>query len=379
MLAFVLGVAVVPHRICERDAAGYLGDGAPVDALAAQVAAWSAEDLQAEVFATGSRRFDGEWRFGTSMMAAMGFGQVALVREGAARRENVARMDRCLDALLAPSVRVFDTEAWTDDALDSLGAPTGSPRDRGHAAYLGYAGLALALHESLAPGSRFTPSLDAITSALERRLLAAPSGLVETYPGEIYPVDNAAGIAALALAADARGAPRSPAVARGLAAVRAAVDPRTGLLAQAVDAEGAPRDAARGSGTALAVYFLSYADPYLAADLWRAVRAGLMRNVLGFGVVLEYPEGTAGRGDIDSGPMLFGFGVAATGFSIGASRTQRDAAFTELYATAHLFGAPFDERGRRTHATGGPIGDAILFAMVTAPRQTWPGRPWGAT
>jgi hypothetical protein len=64
-----------------------------------------------------------------------------------------------------------------------------------------------------------------------------------------------------------------------------------------------------------------------------------------------------------------GFGVSATGFALGASRAHGDReVFTALYATTHLFGAPFDERGKRTHATGGPLGDAILFAMMTAPK-----------
>ena len=76
-----------------------------------------------------------------------------------------------------------------------------------------------------------------------------------------------------------------------------------------------------------------------------------------------------GAGDIDSGPVVLGFGVSASGFAIGASRAHGDReTFTGLYATAHLFGAPWDEDGSRTYATGGPIGDAILFAMLTAPR-----------
>ena len=59
----------------------------------------------------------------------------------------------------------------------------------------------------------------------------------------------------------------------------------------------------------------------------------------------------------------------ATRFALGASRAHDDAtSFAALYATAHLFGAPFDDDGLRTYTTGGPIGDAILFAMITAPR-----------
>jgi hypothetical protein len=349
------------------------------------------------------------------MMAAMGFGQVALERAGRGGvappgDEAVASMERCLDAMLAPGARAFDREAWKLDALASVSARAGSAEDRGHVAYLGYAGLALGLHRLVVPRSRFDVRHDAIVAALARRFVASPSGLVETYPGEVYPVDNAAALGALALharamraaaqaeravrAVRAAGKAEAPeateateatnaALGRGLEALRArAVVQGTGLLAQAVDARsGAPRDPGRGSGTALAAYFLAYADQALSASLYRALHRELFRTLLGFGVVLEHPsscEDCAGRVDIDSGPVVAGFGVSATGFAIGASRANDDSeTFRALYATAHLFGAPLEEGRTRTYVTGGPLGDAILFAMLTAPRPLTLAAPSG--
>lgn len=374
LLAFVMGLGTIPHRVCERDAAAYFdGEAAHVDALASSVSTWTDGELVTGSFATGSSRFDGEWLFGTYMMAAMGFGQVAL--ESPARRaESVARMERCLDAMLSPAARVFDRDAWSFDALASVEAEPGSARDRGHVAYLGYAGLALGLHRLVVPSSRFDARHDAIVAALARRFEASPTGFVETYPGETYPVDNTAALGALALHAKATHTAPRHGLARGLEAVRIhGVHSETGLLAQAVDAgTAAPRDPGRGSGTALAAYFLAFGDRAMSASLYRAVHRELFRTVIGFGAILEHPascETCAGRVDIDSGPVFAGFGVSATGFAIGASRASEDRdAFASLYATAHLFGAPFDEGGTRTFATGGPLGDAILFAMLTAPR-----------
>jgi len=385
LLAFVLGLGTIPHRVCERDAAAYYrGDAAPVDALAASVAQWTGSELSPASFATGSARFDGEWLFGTYMMAAMGFGQVALVSrqdsDEARAAQNVTRMEHCLDAMLSPAARAFDRDAWTLDAIASLDAPPHSTRDRGHVAYLGYAGLALGLHRVLVPSSRFDAVHDAIAKGLARRFEASRTGLVETYPGEVYPVDNTAALGALALHAKATHAAAAAGFARGLDAIRThGVERQTGLLVQAVDATtSAPRDPGRGSGTALAAYFLGYADAALSASLYRAIRKELFRTVIGFGAVLEHPSDFgrgSGRADVDSGPIAFGFGVSATGFAIGASRmNDDDLAFGALYATAHLFGAPFDERATRTFATGGPLGDAILFAMLTAPRSAALGR-----
>jgi hypothetical protein len=374
LLAFVLGIAIVPHRVCEREANDWF-EGQPdkVDAFATQVAAWTSLDLAPESFQTGSGRFDGEWQFGTYMMAAMGFGQTVLDHgdrpEGAARREQaLARMERCLDMMLASHVHAFDTTAWNgEDALASLDGP------HGHAAYLGYAGIALGLHRMLKPTSRFAATDDRIAAALARRIEASPIGFIETYPGEVYPVDNTAAYAAVALHARATRKPMPEAVKRGLDALRKkGTDAESGLLYQAVAlADGKPHDAARASGTALAAYFLAYVDEAASAALFRALGKEQFRTVLGFGAVLEYsPSSEKERGDIDSGPIVAGFGVSATGFALGASRVHGDKEmFRSLYATAHLFGAPFEENGARTYATGGPIGDAILFAMMTAPSK----------
>ncbi|MBS2012328.1 MAG: hypothetical protein JST00_05555 [Deltaproteobacteria bacterium] len=383
LLAFVLGLGTIPHRLCERDAQAYFeGDAASVDRLATSVARWTEDrSLAAAAFSTGSKRFDAEWLFGTYMMAAMGFGQVALeTRDPSRKRESITRMERCLDAVLGPSGRAFDHEAWGIDALASTRVAPGSPHDRGHVAYLGYAGLALGLHRVLVPSSRFAEIDDAIVAALARRIEGSPTGLLETYPGEVYPVDNAAALGAIALRARALGKEPPRGLGLGLAAIRSRVDRTTGLLVQAVDAgDGSPRDRARGSGTALAAYFLGFADPATSGELYRALHRELFRTVIGFGAVLEYAptsdtKGARGHGDIDSGPIALGFGVSATGFALGASRMNDDRdVFASLYATAHLFGAPFDTAAQRTFATGGPLGDAILFAMITAPRRTAEG------
>lgn len=363
LLAFVLGFATVPHRVCERDAKRWLRDD-PVlaDSLSNGLARWTTAPLEETSFATGSARFDGEWRFGTYVMAGLGFGQIALTRDDV-REQNIARLEACLDALETERVRAFDRDAWGDDAIATL------EEGRGHLAYLGYASVVYAMHRRLKPASKYAAREEAILAALEKRVLSSPVGFVETYPDETYPVDNAAAMAALALHARATGRRPSVAVEVLGQALRRAIDPQTKLLHQSVNADASMRDTPRASGTALAAYLVSYADRELSEQLFVALEKGQFRTVLGFGAMMEHPVTKKdGKSDIDSGPVVLGFGVSATGFALGASRAHGDReTFTALYATAHLFGAPFDEDGVRTYTTGGPIGDAILFAMLTAP------------
>jgi hypothetical protein len=344
----------------------YEGEVELVRAQGAGVERWVRADLDQEVFATGSDLFDGEWWFGTYMMAGVGYAQSAQAHPEL-RAEHLRLARQCVDRLLDPRVRAFDARSWSEDPLDSLDGPNG------HAAYLGYLNLLLGLLRELDPDDPHAALNDRISAALARRFSASPTGLIETYPGEVYPVDNASGVASLALHARVTGAEPSPAVAAWIGLIRAKyLDPETGLLIQSVvSTTGDPLDAPRGSGSALAAFFLAYADPDLSRDLYRAVDAHLSERFLGFGVVREYPSSVpGGRGDIDSGPLILGYSVSATGFTLAGARIHRDPdAFARIYATAWLFGAPVERDGQLNFAAGGPLGDALMFALMTAPQR----------
>jgi hypothetical protein len=80
-------------------------------------------------------------------------------------------------------------------------------------------------------------------------------------------------------------------------------------------------------------------------------------------------------GDVDSGPVILGQGVSATGFTLALARIHGDReTFTATWATACAIGGAVDANGRH-FALGGPIGDALLFALSTAPpRARWATR-----
>jgi hypothetical protein len=321
------------------------------------VDAWLASELDRGGYSTGSDLFDGEWWFATFQMAGLGFAQLAASRPEQ-RERYVASLERSIDGLLDERVRAFDAARWGEDPM-AEGAGH-------HAAYLGYLGIVLGLHRRLVPDSRYAALHDRIAGGLADHLAASELCLLETYPGEVYPVDNTAVFATLALHAEASDGEHEPRLWTCLAGFDRWIDPASGLLFQAVDpATGEPRDQPRGSGSALAAYFLSFADPELSWRLADAVRRELAEAPLGFGLVREYPDSSpGGRGDIDSGPVIVGVGVSPTGFSIACARLLHDRRwFLQLHRTARLFGAP---RGDRGFATGGPLGNAIMLAMLTA-------------
>jgi hypothetical protein len=371
-LAVLAGAVTVPHWWCAWQANPWLRNDPTIEAqLANGVAGWVEGDLARNAFQTGDAQFDGEWLFGTYLMAGLGFGQSAL-RHPEKKAEYGRLMDECIAQLLTPEVRAFDRRMWGNDPIESL---DGSDH---HAAYLGYFNLLLGLHRAVDSASRHAALNDRITAALIRRLGASPLHLLESYPREVYPVDNCAVIGSIGQHARVSGEDHTTLLQDWAARCRERwIDPKTGLLIQAINPmDGTPADLPRGSGTALGLYFLSFADPVLSRDLYDATRRELFGHFLGFGGVREYARSVRGEsGDIDCGPIVFGFGLSPTGFLIGGTRLHRDdATLCDLYATAHLCGAPVIRKGRLNFVTGGPLGDAILFAMLTA-APVGEGRP----
>jgi hypothetical protein len=347
---------------CGRDAAAWFrGDPEIQHQLAAELVAF--EVIDDPHAAADGDRFAGEWALVTHQMVALGLAQLCLAHP-AWQAELAPVVTRAAANSFLPEMRDFGTRAWKgEDAMASLAD------DHGHA-YLGYAALALGMARLVDPA--FPPALaaqhDALIAAYERRLLASDTGLIETYPGEAYPTDVAAVAAAIAVHGRATHTPHERVLRQWAERVRTVqIDPASGLVIQRMDARtGAPHDAPRASGTGLAAYFAGFADRGVAELL----TAGVLRQVstrFGFGAIREYPEGRDGPGDVDSGPVLFGVSVSATGFALAPTRAFGHAdAFVALYRTTDLFGLPVTDGDRRRFSVGGPIGNALLLAFLTS-------------
>lgn len=310
-------------------------------------------------FHTGSERFDGEWVFGTFLMSTLGLGQVVLAHPEQ-RAALVPAMERSVRELVSDQANAFGTAAWGTRGLATLA--TGE----GHG-YLGYANLALSMLRLIAPDNAHARLSDELTEALAARLAAAPHALFETYPGEAYAPDMAMVAGSIALHDCAVGRSERAFMPGWRAEFLRYVDPKSGLLYQAADARtGQPKDAPRGSGTAISAYALSFVDARVSRQLYEGLRRQAV-NVLGLGMMREYPADRRGPGDIDSGPVLFGVGVAASGFALAAARLHGDAQlFGSLYRTVDLFGVPLHDTGQWHFMSGGPLGNAIILAMNSA-------------
>jgi len=368
--AIALGVALCVVRVlapwwCGRDAeAWFRGDPDLQRRLAQQLAQFETrDDAERGASPPDGERFAGEWALVAHQMTALGLAQLCLAHpDWRPRYVPVVRIAAVKTML--PEMRTFGTRAWHgEDALSSLEGP------HGHA-YLAYAALAVGMARLLDPTfpTDVARQHDALVAAYERRLLQSQTGVIETYPDEAYPTDVAAVAAAIAVHGRVTGVDHRPVIARWAERVRSLqIDAESGLVIQRMAAsDGAAHDAPRGSGTGLAAYFAGFADRGVA----QLLADGLFRHESswwGFGALREYADGSSGHGDVDSGPVLLGVSVAATGFALGPARAHgRRESFTRLYRTTDLFGLPVTMGDRSCFATGGAVGNALLLALLTS-------------
>jgi hypothetical protein len=360
---FAVTTAIVPRELCGHAAeALFDGELAAQDALARDVARAITSAPNRQFYRSGSPRFDGQSAIAIYQMGILGLGQII--------REHPERRDDYLPAMRAAAARIVDprtlptaTRAWGESGLVAM-AP-----GEGHA-YLGYINLALGMLRAVDPSTPYAALHDRLTAALAERLDRSPTGLIETYPGETWPPDVAAVAGSIGLHQAVTGVDRRALLERWADRFEACAVHRTGYLLQRV-ASGTckPIDAPRGSGTAIASYFLGFANARLSQRLYDALRDQGRACVLGFCGIREYAPGFHGKGDGDAGPMMMGVSVGATGFALGAARAHGDGdLYRELYRSAHLAGVPVSGGRATKFAAGGTLGNALLLAMLTANR-----------
>lgn len=254
--------------------------------------------------------------------------------------------------------REIDSEAGKRVFDPSLDLPYG-------VFYNGWRNLLLAeivaLRRGASPAEEglFTARCDEIARAFNR----SGTPFLQSYAGQVWPADAVVAVASLARH-DQIFSPRyTNVLERWRMLVRRRLDPATGLVPHSVDpVDGRPLEGGRGSSQSLMLCFLPLIDPVGGAEQYAIYRRLFFTDRLGVPGVREYPRGAEGEGDIDSGPVLFGVGGAASVVAVGAMRANGDScrALEQLRGIDAL-GFPWRSGAERRYFFGYfPIGDAFL-------------------
>jgi len=184
----------------------------------------------------------------------------------------------------------------------------------------------LTSYQKLTDDNKYESLLREQTNSLADELDQSPYGLLDDYPGQCYPVDILPAIAAIHRADAVLGTDHSGFVQRAIRAFQGnAVDELTGLPTYIADSRtGQGYGPARGVGIA----FMLIWAPQLWEDTAQEWYASYDQHfwqrewaTAGFREFSkELPNGDWFI-DVDAGPVMGGYGTAASAFGIGTTRT----------------------------------------------------------
>ncbi|MFL6075394.1 MAG: hypothetical protein ACJ73S_18545 [Mycobacteriales bacterium] len=220
-----------------------------------------------------------------------------------------------------------------------------------------------------APDPAEARRFDADCATLAAAFARSPSPYLPSLPDQVWPADSVVAMAALRLHDRVRGQSRYAGLARRwVTSVERHLDVATGLLPHRTDTAGAALEPPRGSSQVVVQRFLPEIDPVFARRQYSRFRDTFVRLVAGVPAVREYPKGTRGHGDADSGPMLFGATLTGTMAAIGPALEHRDRDLADATLAAVEGAAmPLTFGDSKRYALGlRPLADAWLVWGKTA-------------
>jgi hypothetical protein len=186
----------------------------------------------------------------------------------------------------------------------------------------------LTSYQKLSGETKYETLLRSQVESLANELDQSPYGLLDDYPGQCYPVDILPAIAAIRRADAVLGTDHTEFTARAIRGFQGTrLDEDTGLPAYFVDSKtGCAKDAARGVGLSFMLIWAPELWPGTARDWYTKYEEQFWQEGRWMAGFREYSKdidvGWFVFNDVDAGPIVGGYGVAASAFGIGAARTM---------------------------------------------------------
>ena len=218
------------------------------------------------------------------------------------------------------------------------------------------------------------PTQQRLSDVLHRGLTAARGGPLRSYPEYTWPFDTIPALVSLRL----DGRHSNVMAAHHLGWLRTSGSDRWGLPFSRIEGDSAQQ--ARGCAMSFQLCLMPHLDKHASQRLYHryASRFWLDRGVIaGFA---EFANGRQEMADIDSGPLVLGIGMSATGMGLGAAIAAKDQSRLDrlchglrnmevirpLLAQSQIEGI----RIREQYFTGFLMGDAMIFYSSTW--TNWP-------
>lgn len=184
----------------------------------------------------------------------------------------------------------------------------------------------LTSYQKLTGNDKYESLLREQADSLANELDQSPYGLLDDYPGQCYPVDILPAIAAIHRADAVLGTDHSEFVERAIRAFQGnAVDPLTGLPTYVADSRsGQGYGPARGVGITFMLIWAPQLWEQESLDWYALYDHHFWQREWATAGFREFSKEMPGGKwfiDVDAGPVMNGYGTAASAFGIGTART----------------------------------------------------------
>ena len=185
----------------------------------------------------------------------------------------------------------------------------------------------LTSYQTLSGNPRYQTMLAEQVTSLAHELDASPYGLLDDYPNQCYPIDILPAIAAIQRADTLLGSDHAEIIGRAVRGFEEErLDPLTQLPAYVADSQtGQGRGPARGVGISYMLIWAPEVWPTTAAKWYPRYETHFWQEDWLIAGVRELSRHTNYREwflEVDAGPVVAGYGTAATAFGIGAARAN---------------------------------------------------------
>lgn len=205
---------------------------------------------------------------------------------------------------------------------------------------------------------QFQNNCEEILSALNNQ----KSPYLESYSRSCWPADMVVAMASVGLASSLSPQSYEKEIAIWLQKVKQDPDSLALIPHSSEWKSGKVREAARGNSQALILNFLIEIDPEFARNQFEIYKDNFLDYRLFLPGLREYPKGVEHNGDIDSGPVIWGIGGAA---SLVGQRSMalygESAVAIGLRNSIESFGLGSSFKGKKAYLLGKlPIADAFI-------------------
>lgn len=239
---------------------------------------------------------------------------------------------------------------------------------------------AMTSYHNLLGGDKYLAQLRDQVETLSKELDESRLGLLDDYPGQCYPTDVVAAIAAIRRADEVLGTDHSDFVKRSIRGFEGRLVDSTGLPPYAADSVNGNIGIARGCSSQWVILWAPQLWPETAEQWYASFEDNFWQKryqAVGF---REFPRDKAELDwhmDVDAGPVIAGFGASASAFGLGAARANGrfDHAYplsTQLIVLSWPLpnGTLFVPRMLSNAADAPYLGEAsILFTLTRMPAE----------